>query len=159
MYLFSFLHYKVNSLRLHFPPTPQHADMHEQSMNHISLKIALDVMQSYPLRRTCLVHTHIHPPPHSSPHQQKAANLNMSSCSYTNLFYHRIKELGRVTLRLGNNATYCLPPTGMCTVCFYRGCSMCQVASAGQVGSHESSETPSRVGIKGGKKEEEGSGR
>ena len=27
--------------------------IHEQSTNHISLKIALDVIQSHPLRRTC----------------------------------------------------------------------------------------------------------
>ena len=49
---------------------------------------------------------------------------------------------------------YCLPPTGMCTVYFCRGCSMCQVASAGQVGSHESSETPSRVGMEEGRRRE-----
>ena len=49
---------------------------------------------------------------------------------------------------------YCLPPTGMCTVCFYRGCSTCQVVFAGQVGSHESSETPSRVGMEEVEEEE-----
>jgi len=42
--------------QLSTPPLPLSSKaplcMHEQSMNHISLKIGLDVMQSHPLHRT-----------------------------------------------------------------------------------------------------------